>query len=504
MNEDEKAEQEERRFADMLSAAKAGAPEPDWAFLQRVKEQSTQAFLAEAKPEPVSRRKTMMTSLKWLTPSAVAASVVIVLVWSFLGTPQSTLFARVSASMSRADTVHMTEERRVDGTWQIRKQWWAQADGRVAEKSLRGGVWEWRVSDKQHEYRHREGDAVGVRITLERPVGWVRQLLDGTIWNRKAEKFKRVRGEPELLEGIPCKRYRRNSTNGHSRETVWIGDDDRVYLGMSERRTGAGSWEPERRTTVRYDVPIDGRKLSADFGPHVRVIDFADYLEQHYMTAVPVAVRKVEPVQLTVHNVAMVEDGLVFIEASLDLTEGASAELQRDGNLFDAGTFTVHGYDDNEANVYRQPDYDAWTIGKTEIGSRVVQWVLLRPTRPPQPGHVIDLFAEIRLNGGVAYTLLPDASKRKHQFAPAVSFRIPDADAATTLRQLTHKLYGQAHILELAGYIPAMFTAIDHGSIGLNAPNRFTAEQYHVSVARLLEWRHGELGWTAPNELNQD
>ena len=73
-------DREESRFAEMFSAAKGNAPQPDRAFLQRLKEQSTQTLqknLAGAPPQPADKRKRTMKLLKRLAPVAVAACVVI-------------------------------------------------------------------------------------------------------------------------------------------------------------------------------------------------------------------------------------------------------------------------------------------------------------------------------------------------------------------------------------------------------------------------------------------
>jgi len=69
-------DREEKRFAEMLSVIESKAPSPDKAFLKRLKNQSTQVFLAGGSAQAAHERKTLMMIFKRFIPTAAAVCVV--------------------------------------------------------------------------------------------------------------------------------------------------------------------------------------------------------------------------------------------------------------------------------------------------------------------------------------------------------------------------------------------------------------------------------------------
>jgi len=69
-------DREEKRFAEMLSVIESKAPSPDKAFLKRLKNQSTQVFLAGGSAQAAHERKTLMMIFKRFIPTAAAVCIV--------------------------------------------------------------------------------------------------------------------------------------------------------------------------------------------------------------------------------------------------------------------------------------------------------------------------------------------------------------------------------------------------------------------------------------------
>lgn len=97
--------QEERRFAELLEVANGGLPPCDAQFINRLKQQTTDAFQADARPE--SQRSIVMKAFKRLAPIAAAACVLVTVGVLLLSDASRTSLAwgQTAQKMAQAQTM---------------------------------------------------------------------------------------------------------------------------------------------------------------------------------------------------------------------------------------------------------------------------------------------------------------------------------------------------------------------------------------------------------------
>src|SRR5260370_27435475 len=101
-------DRDERRIASMLSAAGKDAAPPDPAFLDKLREQSTEAYLAAfPRQAPQRRRRVMVQSMvRWAASVAAALVFLVGGYLVFFAGPSGPTFGTVLANVARSDSSH--------------------------------------------------------------------------------------------------------------------------------------------------------------------------------------------------------------------------------------------------------------------------------------------------------------------------------------------------------------------------------------------------------------
>ncbi|MHB1035082.1 MAG: VIT domain-containing protein [Pirellulales bacterium] len=200
---------DEERFAALLASTGGDAAPPDREFLDRLREQSTQVFLAESSQRTLlrQRRDRMFTLvIRGVAASVAAVIAVAALVWSSISPGDSAVaFGKVLESMSSADTLRL--EITADGaTGRVRAKRpgqlrWDRADGTY---DIARGARLWSIDEKANRATSRATSFFGgeagaldtlALVGLPQPADRAK-VLDA----RPAERVKR--------DGVECDLYR--------------------------------------------------------------------------------------------------------------------------------------------------------------------------------------------------------------------------------------------------------------------------------------------------------
>lgn len=233
-------DRDEKRIASMLSSAGKDVPPPDPAFLARLREQSTEAFLAAQVPQASRRRLMFPGSMRWAASLAAAIALLVGGYFLFLGDPGPEL-GTVLQSVARADSLHVKVTR----------------DGKSSELwTARGGKLRWDEADGTYQVSR-----------------------DGRLW-RIDEKAKRKtpRQAPYLADG--------GKGGLDALALLDLGDDERALLA---RQKPIGTVMHDGHKCFHYHVRLPGDQIAVDA--------LVDVATQHLVSLEAQAVRgeKVDP-----------------------------------------------------------------------------------------------------------------------------------------------------------------------------------------------------------------
>ncbi len=200
------ADDRDDKLADLFGAAGGDGPAPDPDFLARLRERSTDAFLAAGEP-PVTpapnRRSAMMSVLVRLSAAAVAAAALVVAVLHFWPADSDASLARVLDRTADADTLHL----RVTRAGQTGDVWVGHPNNLRWEESADRYL----IAHGQNVYRvdevaNRVTPGIAAYFRPDRPGVNVFALLD--VPTPKPEALREARPERGERDGRPVDVYR--------------------------------------------------------------------------------------------------------------------------------------------------------------------------------------------------------------------------------------------------------------------------------------------------------
>ena len=150
---------------------------------------------------------------------------------------------------------------------------------------------------------------------------------------RELEKGKLDPSGDRSIDGVACRLYvssgpiivgvdteKKQPVYGTQRSRYWIDRDSRLHLSEKDLRR-EDWWEPLWRVKVSYDMELDARLFTPDFGPEVKVVkqdeQIDELLNQRYNPEEALA--RVEALGLVyyLHKVLRCEDGRILLVGSV-------------------------------------------------------------------------------------------------------------------------------------------------------------------------------------------
>jgi tetratricopeptide (TPR) repeat protein len=179
---------DDEQFEALLAAAGRDAPPPDPAFLERLREQSTEVFLSSSPQTPLPRRRPMiLRALRVLASAAALVFVAVGLYWYVRVRDAEPAFGQVLENAARARTLHCRVTRGEE-TFEV----WAEQPGRLRADApdgtyqVAGDGKLWQVDEKANRatvrpspyHRDGEGHELDLLALLLLPGGVDRAGLD--------------------------------------------------------------------------------------------------------------------------------------------------------------------------------------------------------------------------------------------------------------------------------------------------------------------------------------
>ncbi|HEY7424476.1 MAG TPA: VIT domain-containing protein [Gemmataceae bacterium] len=260
--DDDRDEQQVEAF---LSAAARDAAPPDRAFLERLRQQSTDVFAATANSLPLRQRGRLMTARSLRLLAAAAAVLFVIgpsLAWWLFGRDSNPALARVLDNTARASNIHCQLVR--DGeTFEV----WAEASGRLRRDNP-DGTYQiaadgrlWRIDEKANRatsgqspyHRDAAGSPLDLFALLELPVEPDRASLSD------AQAVARIE-----RDGVECLVYRLEvqAVEGPIEIEALVNRRTKLLHSLQAKKQGEGEVKPSARLDVlAYNQAIPKEKF---------------------------------------------------------------------------------------------------------------------------------------------------------------------------------------------------------------------------------------------------
>jgi hypothetical protein len=261
-------------------------------------EQSKAKKLAAAQP---SMWRIIMKSP--ITKLAAAAVIIGVFgLFLFVGDGQATLYAQVMEAFEEAKTIYAVGYCLEDGQMkEAYELWYQQALGLRTEETYQGKT-RTSLNNGRYEWEYLQGNNFAIQTESIRKLQLPGELTEPSRY------LKRCRRDPDgdvEVDGSLCALYTHTRPGDDEtppvKSMVWI-DKQLRFRRYEEQKFLDGVWQTIELSTVAYDIPIESRLFTADFGPQIKIIKPQDAIESLFPIKNAIVVKETMGLVFAVHE----------------------------------------------------------------------------------------------------------------------------------------------------------------------------------------------------------
>jgi len=327
--------QTDKRISSLLSSVDRQANEPDKQFLEELREQSTSQFVAYSTDSSQQSETSAISVSMWgiimksrITKLAAAAVIIGAFgLYLFFGDGQATLYAQVMEAFEQARTIYAVGYSFKEGRENKAHELWYQQGLGLRTQEILHGRMRTRLDDGRYEWEYLQGNDFVVQTESTR-----KMRLPGEITEpgRYLKECTRDPAGDMEIDGSSCRLYTQTRPAGAESSAVksmmWI-DDKMRFRRYEEKRLLAGVWQTTEEVSLSYDIPIEQRLFSADFGPGIGIIKARDSIRNLFPIEDAIVVQEVMGLVFAVHELKR-NSNYVFTTVSIRPTDDIRNQLR--------------------------------------------------------------------------------------------------------------------------------------------------------------------------------
>jgi len=472
--------QTDKRISSLLSAVDREATEPDEQFLDNLQAQSAGEFSAHFADRNGQSRQAIPISI-WriimrnrMTRATAAAAVIGAFgLCLFFGTGQATLYAQVMEAFQQAKTIHAVGYSFEDGQKKKAHELWYQQGFGLRTEEISHGKVRTRLDDGRHEWEYLQGNDFAVQTKSTR-----KMRLPGEI-TEPSRYLKECTRDPDgdmEIDGSACSMYTHTHPGDDERPAIrsmmWI-DAQMRFRRYEEQELVGGLWQEIESATISYDMPIERRLFTADFGPDIGILEPEDSIKNLFPLSGAIATKQVMGMLFAVHELKRNGD-YVFTTCSIRPTEDTRRNYTPDDRHYGHFDLTSWWQRKENGDLEERP-YAHTTLGHYQIDDITVSCFASLPK-----AQWLGVDDKFELSVRISPTgRLRDLLREKGQasqpkvFRPLFTLPLPAED--TAVDGIAANLYGMAKL------------AAPLGKMRLEPrPSDITSEEFAAEVERKL------------------
>ncbi|KPL19765.1 MAG: hypothetical protein AMJ75_12485, partial [Phycisphaerae bacterium SM1_79] len=480
--------QTDKRISSLLSAVDRRATEPDKQFLDNLRERSSEEFAAHsagrrkrsAETTPISIWRIIMKSR--MTRAAAAAAIIGAFgFYLFFGDGQATLYAQVMEAFQQAKTIYAVGYSFEDGQKKKAHELWYQQGLGLRTEEIRGGKACTRLDDGRYEWEYLQGNDFAVQTESTRKMRLPGEITEPSRYLKECTRDPN--GDMEV-EGLPCSLYTHTHPGDDERPAVksmmWI-DQKMRFRRYEEQKCVDGLWQEIELATISYDIPIERRLFTADFGPDIRILKPQDSIADLFPLEGAIATKQVMGLVFAVHELKRNGD-YVFTTCSIRPTEDTRNQIRNYKPLDDKPDFKHYGdlyltswWERRENGELEERPYAHTILGYYQVDDVLVRcFASLPKAQWPGVEDELELSVGISPMGKLRELLLEKGQESRTQvFRPLFTLPLPDEE--TAVDGIAANLYEIAKLI--APLRPIRLEP---------RPSKITSEEFAAEVERKL------------------
>jgi hypothetical protein len=383
----------------------------------------------------------------------LAAAAVIIGVFGlflFVGDGQATLYAQVMEAFEEAKTIYAIgyclEDAQMKKAYEL---WYQQALGLRTEETYQGKT-RTRLKNGRYEWEYLQGNNFAIETESIRKLRLPGELIEPGRYLK--ECTREPQGDMEF-DGFPCRLYAHTDPGDDERPAVksmlWI-DKQMRFRRYEEQKFLDGVWQTVELSTVAYDIPIESRLFTADFGPEIKIIKPQDAIESLFPIKNAIAVKETMGLVFAVHELKR-NGSYIFTTVSVRPTTDTRDQIRNyrasgdKPGLEQCGDLYLTSWRQRKENG----DLEERPYAHTELGDYQADDVLIRcfaslPMAQWQSvNDKFELSAHIVAMGKVRELLLEKGETPQTEFR--VTLPLPAED--TAVEEIALNLYERAKLI---------------------------------------------------------
>jgi hypothetical protein len=355
--------------------------------------------------------------------SAAAAVLMIVL---FLTINSSgTLYAQVATALRKVNTLHVFGEYG-EGQDLYNFDTWYSKDIGLSRYDYHGDQTTIRLYDDSHLWQYSSDSKYAIQSNHINPDYFINALLNIT----PNQDFAREASGDKVIDGFKCKLYVSYNDNKTRQNKMWLDDANRVrYTEYSYQKQDGDWWRSYSH--FKYDIAIDSKVFSKDFGANVTIVDPEKMLDKAF--SIEKAIYSEESLGLifAVHTAELCRDGTIYIVCSVRPNENSRGIAeQNDPRVYNFGrSILMIG--------------NTFELSQAYHNGIEIKWYAIYGSNFPN-GNTLRLQALIENNG----ELERYRQEKGMETWKSVTTVVPLTESNRTIKEILDDVYSQATVLE--------------------------------------------------------
>ena len=262
----------------------------------------------------------------------IAAAAVLIIVLFLTINSSGTLYAQVTNSLRKADTLHVSGEY-WDGEDLHTFDTWYSKDIGLSRYDYRSDQTTIRLYDNSHMWQYSFGNKYAIQSNNIDSDYFINELLNIT----PSESFIREASGDKDIDGFQCQLYASYNDDQTISKKIWLDDMKRVRYTEYTNQKQDGSLR-RRYSHFKYDITIDNKVFSKDFGENVTIVDSERMLNEMFSIENAVYSEETLGMIYAIHTAELCSDGTVYVICSVRPDENSwQIVTQRDPRSYNFG-----------------------------------------------------------------------------------------------------------------------------------------------------------------------
>jgi hypothetical protein len=415
-----------------------------------------QAVDAHEKQKPALTEPNIWRIIMKSRITKLAAAAVIIGVFGFylfFGNGQATLYAQVMEAFEQAKTIYAVGYSFEDGQMKKANELWYQEGLGLRTEEIHHGRTHTSLDNGQYEWEYLQGNDFAVQKESTRKMRLPGEITEPS---RYLKKCTRDPGGDMEVDGSPCRLYTHTHPGDGERTAVksmmWI-DEQMRFRQYEEQKFVDGVWQKIELATISYDIPIEPKLFTVDFGPEIEVIKPKGLIKNLFPLEEAIAAKEVMGLVFAVHELKR-NGNYIFTTCSLRPTDDTRDQLQNYQPLDDKRDFKHYGdiYLTSWWERKKNGDLEERPYAHTMLGYYQVDDILIRcfaslpKAQWPGVNDGFELSVGISAMGKLRELLIEKGQNRHTQvFRPLFTLPLPAED--TPVDEIATNLYERAKLL---------------------------------------------------------